>query len=159
MRKTLATLALIVAVGLTAAGCSDSPDTDTAAPSPAVSASESAGMGTVEPSGLYDPAKDVTAVVASPASVAKYPERNAINLDFTVTNHGPVAATYAVTFAVFDSTGAQVGAALVDTGNSGYGPTKPGAVLKVKTVGLMDGNTVPDVFTVRVQSVETTPAA
>jgi hypothetical protein len=158
MRKTLIIGALFVGL-LTAAGCNDKPETSGVGASPASSFTESAAPSESVPPTALDPQKDVSDVKASHADSTKYPEMNGINLDFVVTNHGTDSATYAVTFAVYDGTGAQVGAALVDTGNSGYGPTKPGGILKVSTVGLLDGGTVPDKFSVLVQSVERTPEA
>lgn len=156
MRKTLAVLTA-VAFTLTAAACgshSASPApagtsayVESSAPSPAVSASPA------------DWTKDVTDVSAKAEPLDVYPEGDTADLSFTITNHEADAATYTVIFAVYDKAGTQTTAIGVDTGNSGYGPTKPGGILKVTgQYGTTDSAKLPVPFTVAVQSVDRIPA-
>jgi hypothetical protein len=120
---------------------------ESSAPSAAVSASPA------------DWTKDVTDVSAKAEALTTFPEGDTARLSFTITNHGTDAATYTVIFAVYDKSGAQTTAIGVDTGNSGYAPTKPGGILKVSGPwGTTDGAKLPVPFTVAVQSVDRIPA-
>lgn len=103
--------------------------------------------------------RDVSDVSATAASTAEYPEDNTADVRLTVTNHGDKPATYEIVIGVYDASKAQVGAILVSTLASEYGPTQPGAVLKVSGAYGMDGGKLPKPFTVEVQSVDRVPAA
>lgn len=147
MHKTLATLAILF--GFALAGCGDS-DTPTVP-----SYSESAAPSESVPATVVDFRKDISDVRAVKADPMAYPEGKTFDLWFTITNHGGDASDYRVTFAVYDSVNAQIGAMLVDTSND-YAPVKPGAVLKVS------GNygtdfVIPNGASVNVESVDRIP--
>jgi hypothetical protein len=155
MRKAFALIIGTAALSLAACGshsASPAPSAssayvESAAPSPAVSAAP------------IDYTKDVSDVSAKPESLSAFPEGDTANLSFTITNHGTDAASYTVVFAVYDKTGAQTTAIGVDTATSGYGPTKPGGILKVSGPwGTTDNAKLPVPFTVAVQSVDRIPA-
>lgn len=150
MRKTLAILAAL-AFSVTAAACgSDEPAAAPTAPGYTESVAPSESV----PTAVVDYRQDVSDVTAKAAPESAYPEGNAAELSFVITNHGAEPATYEIVFAVYDSTKAQVGAILVNTDASSYGPTQPGATLKAQGVWLMDGGKLPEPFAVDVQSVD-----
>jgi hypothetical protein len=156
MNKT-ASLVLAAALVATLAACgssnhdSASPAVSSAAPSYVESAPP---VETDAPATEVDYRKDVTALKAVAASKADFPEGNTADVSLTITNHGTEAATYEIVIGVYDSSKAQVGAILVSTAASEYGPTKAGGTLKVTGPYGMDGGKLPEPFTVEVQSVD-----
>lgn len=151
MRKTLATLAILAGLALAGCGSNDKPEA-----APASSFTESAAPSESVPTTVVDFRKDVSDVKAIKADPMAYPEGNALNLWFTLTNHGGDTSTYEVVFSLYDSTKAQIGSVLVNTENSRYAPVKPNGVLKVSGVYVAD-IVIPDVFTIAVQSVDRIP--